>query len=122
MRPSILGRHGPLGNGRPPRSGRAPRSSATAASAAIGAYAEYLEKDLAPRSKGSFRLGRERFEEKLRLDEGLTIDSDRLLTIALRELATTQQEFYGKRLTGFIIDQTAIFNLPARLFQQVRRF
>src|SRR5918993_1573506 len=67
--------------------------ASTEASAAIGAYAEYLEKDLAPRSKGSFRLGRERCEEKLRLDEGLTIDADRLLTIALRELATTQQEF-----------------------------
>ncbi|MDQ3486256.1 MAG: DUF885 domain-containing protein [Acidobacteriota bacterium] len=63
------------------------------ASAAIGAYAEYLDKDLAPRSKGSFRLGRDRFEEKLRLDEGLTLDSDRLLTIALRELAATQDEF-----------------------------
>lgn len=64
-----------------------------AASAAIGAYIEYLEKDLAPRSKGSFRLGRERFEEKLRLDEGLTLDADRLLAIAMRELAATQEEF-----------------------------
>ena len=66
---------------------------ATAASAAIGAYAEYLEKDLAPRSKGAFRLGRERFQEKLKLDEGLTIDVDRLLSIALRQLNETQEEF-----------------------------
>src|SRR5215204_856517 len=63
------------------------------ASAAIGAYAEYLEKDLAPRSKGNFRLGRERFEEKLRLDEGITLDADRLLAIANRELASLQEEF-----------------------------
>jgi uncharacterized protein (DUF885 family) len=63
------------------------------ASSAIGAYAEHLEKDLAPRSKGSFRLGRERFEEKLRLDEGLTLDADRLLAIAMRELAAQQEEF-----------------------------
>jgi uncharacterized protein (DUF885 family) len=64
-----------------------------AASAAIGSYIEYLEKDLAPRSKGSFRLGRERFEEKLRLDEGITLDADRLLAIAQRELHATQEEF-----------------------------
>src|SRR5215210_6908479 len=63
------------------------------ASAAIGAFIEYLEKDLAPRSKGSFRLGREKFEEKLRLDEGLTLDADRLLSIANRELAKVQEEF-----------------------------
>lgn len=72
------------------------------ASAAIGAYADYLEKELAPRSKGSFRLGRERFEEKLRLDEGLTLDADRLLAIAMRELAATQEEFrrVASRLNG----------------------
>ncbi|HVL68814.1 MAG TPA: DUF885 domain-containing protein [Vicinamibacterales bacterium] len=64
-----------------------------AASHALGAYIDYLEKELAPRSKGSFRLGRERFEEKLRLDEGITVDADRLLSIALRELHATQEEF-----------------------------
>jgi uncharacterized protein (DUF885 family) len=69
-----------------------------AASAAIGSYIEYLEKDLAPRSKGSFRLGRERFEEKLRLDEGITLDADRLLAIAMRELHATQEEF--RRVAG----------------------
>jgi uncharacterized protein (DUF885 family) len=63
------------------------------ASRSLGAYIEYLEKDLAPRSKGSFRLGRERFEEKLRLDEGITLDADRLLAIAMRELHATQEEF-----------------------------
>jgi uncharacterized protein (DUF885 family) len=72
------------------------------ASAALGAYIEYLEKDLAPRSKGSFRLGRERFEEKLRIDEGLTIDVDRLLSIAMRELNATQEEFrrVASRMNG----------------------
>ena len=63
------------------------------ASAALGVYIEYLEKDLAPRSRGSFRLGRERFAEKLRVDEGLTVDVDTLLSIAMRELNATQEEF-----------------------------
>src|SRR5512132_2394124 len=55
------------------------------ASSALGQYIEYLEKDLAPRSKGSFRLGREKFEQKFRFDEGLSLSPDRLLSIALRE-------------------------------------
>jgi uncharacterized protein (DUF885 family) len=72
------------------------------ASAAIGAYGEYLETELAPRSKSSFRLGRERFQEKLKLDEGLTLDADRLLAIAMRELRATQEEFrrVALRLNG----------------------
>ena len=67
--------------------------AATEASTALGAYTEYLEKDLAPRSRGSFRLGRATFQEKLRVDEGLTVDVDQLLAIALRELSATQEEF-----------------------------
>jgi len=67
--------------------------AATEASNAIGAHVEYLETDLALRSKGSFRLGREKFEQKFVLDEGITIGADRLLDIATRELAATQEEF-----------------------------
>jgi uncharacterized protein (DUF885 family) len=60
---------------------------------AAGSYVEYLENDLRPRAKGTFRLGASRFEQKLRLDEGLQVPIDRLLAIALRELAATQEEF-----------------------------
>jgi hypothetical protein len=63
------------------------------ASAAMRSYAEYLEQDLGPRSRGSFRLGKDVFEEKLRLDEGIPIDSRKLLDIAMRELRATQEEF-----------------------------
>ena len=72
--------------------------TATEASAAIGKYIEYLEQDLLPRSKGSFRLGREKFEEKLRLDEGITLGADALLAIAMRELHLVQDEF--RRVAG----------------------
>ena len=76
--------------------------AATEASTAIGGYIDYLEKDLAPRSKGTFRLGRERFQQKLLLDEGLGLDADRLLAIALRELQKTQEEFrrVASRING----------------------
>ena len=68
------------------------------ASASLGGLIEYLERDLAPKSKGSFRLGRERFEEKLRVEEGLDLDADRLLAIATRELQAVQEEF--RRVAG----------------------
>jgi uncharacterized protein (DUF885 family) len=67
--------------------------ASTEAAVSINSYIEYLEKDLAPRSKGSFRLGRTRFEQKFRLDEGITLTADRLLAIATRELQQTQEEF-----------------------------
>ena len=76
--------------------------TSTEAAAAISAYLEYLESDLAPRAKASFRLGRERFEQKLKLEEGITLSADRLLTIALRELHEVQEEFrsVAGRLNG----------------------
>jgi uncharacterized protein (DUF885 family) len=65
----------------------------TEASQSIGAYIQYLDTEVAPRARSSFRLGREKFEQKLRLDEGITVSLDRLLAIATRELHATQEEF-----------------------------
>jgi uncharacterized protein (DUF885 family) len=67
--------------------------TSTEAAAAISPYLDYLENDLAPRAKASFRLGRERFEQKLKTEEGITLSAERLLTIALRELHDVQEEF-----------------------------
>jgi uncharacterized protein (DUF885 family) len=76
--------------------------ASTEAVNALAGLIEYLEKDLAPRSKGSFRLGRAKFEQKFQLDEGITVGSDRLLSIAMRELQATQDEFrrVASRLNG----------------------
>jgi uncharacterized protein (DUF885 family) len=65
---------------------------------AVGAYVESLEKEIAPRARASFRLGREKFEQKVKLDEGLSVPVDRLLAIATRELKVTQEAF--KRVAG----------------------
>jgi uncharacterized protein (DUF885 family) len=72
------------------------------ATTALEGYIEYLEKEVAPKSRGTFRLGRDKFEQKMRVDEGLTLGADRLLTLALRELAITQEEFrkVASRLNG----------------------
>jgi uncharacterized protein (DUF885 family) len=69
----------------------------TEASHAVGGYIQYLE-EMAPKARASFRLGRDRFEQKLRLDEGISIPVDRLLDIAMRELNDTQETF--KSLAG----------------------
>lgn len=76
--------------------------TSTEAAAAITSYVAYLENDLAPRARASFRLGRERFEQKLKLEEGITLSADRLLAIAERELHDAQEEFraVAGRLNG----------------------
>ncbi len=63
------------------------------ATQAIGSYVEYMEKEQAPKARSSFRLGKERFEQKLKLEEGISLSAERLLAIAERELAETQEEF-----------------------------
>jgi uncharacterized protein (DUF885 family) len=69
----------------------------TEASHAVGAYIEELEAQ-GQKARASFRLGRDKFEQKLRLEEGISIPVDRLLSIALRELNATQEAF--KTLAG----------------------
>jgi uncharacterized protein (DUF885 family) len=67
--------------------------ASTEAGHAIAAYADYLETDVGPKARGTFRLGRERFEAKLRLEEGIDLSAAKLLEIGLRELAAVQEEF-----------------------------
>ena len=76
--------------------------TSTEAATAIKSYLDYLENDLAARAKASFRLGRERFERKLKLEDGVDLSADRLLAIALRELSAVQEEFrkVAGRLNG----------------------
>jgi len=63
------------------------------ASRAVGSYIDFLETEAAPKARASFRLGRDKFEQKLRLEEGLSMPLDRLLAIAERELHATQDAF-----------------------------
>src|SRR5947208_15714705 len=63
------------------------------ASHAVAEYVEYLETDLAPKARSSFRLCRDKFAQKRRLGEGINLPIDRLLAIAERELRATQDAF-----------------------------
>ena len=67
--------------------------ASTAAGEALGGYIDDLEREVGPRARGSFRLGRERFEQKLRLEEGIGLGAEALLRIATRELEATQEAF-----------------------------
>jgi len=67
--------------------------AATAATEAIRRYTGHLRDTLAPRSRASFRLGRERFEARLRHHDGISLSAERLLVIAERELGRTQERF-----------------------------
>ncbi|HEY3382914.1 MAG TPA: DUF885 domain-containing protein [Vicinamibacterales bacterium] len=60
---------------------------------AIKGYQRYLEEEVAPKARASFRLGREKFERKLKLEEGISVGVDKLLAIAGRELWAVQEEF-----------------------------
>lgn len=68
-------------------------AAAKAAAAALEDFQAFLEKDLLPRSTGDFRLGRARFEKKLRftLDDA-TVDIDGVVRSARALLAQTHAE------------------------------
>ncbi|WP_437965242.1 DUF885 domain-containing protein [Sorangium sp. So ce260] len=68
-------------------------AAAKAAAAALEGFQAFLEKDLLPRSNGDFRLGRARFERKLRfaLDDA-SVDIDGVVTDARALLAATHAE------------------------------
>jgi uncharacterized protein (DUF885 family) len=74
----------------------------TEAAHAVAAYIDHLEKEVAPRARGSFRLGQSVFEQKLKLDEGVGLPVERLLAIAMRELRSTQEAFkaLASRMNG----------------------
>jgi uncharacterized protein (DUF885 family) len=60
--------------------------------AALKDYQDYLEKDLLPRSKGDFRLGRELFEKKLSYTLHSTLDPDEILQRAQSEYKRVRKD------------------------------
>lgn len=67
--------------------------ASTEATRAISGYIEYLDTEVAPKTKASFRLGEQLFAQKLQTDEGFTTAVPTLLEIGLRELSAKQEEF-----------------------------
>ena len=67
-------------------------AAAKAAAASLEDLQRFLEKDLLPRSDGSFRLGRARFEKKLRLELDDAVDIDAVAVGARALLSKTQDD------------------------------
>lgn len=67
--------------------------ASTVAVDALRGYEQHLRDTVAPRSRASFRLGADRLAQSLRLEDGIDLPLERLLAIALRELAAAQEEF-----------------------------
>lgn len=88
--------------------------AATAAAEAVNRYTGHLRGAVAPRSRATFRLGRERFDGRLRHREGIGLGAERLLSIAERELARQRSRFCE---TAARIDAKAE---PADVWRQVR--
>jgi uncharacterized protein (DUF885 family) len=68
--------------------------AASAAAASLRELADFLEKDLLPRSKGDFRLGRALFEKKLRFELDDAVDVDAIAKGARELLTKTQGEMF----------------------------
>jgi uncharacterized protein (DUF885 family) len=59
----------------------------------LNSYAEFLKRDVLPRSKGDFRIGTANYAHKLQYEEMVEIPLDRLLAIGKADLARNQKEF-----------------------------
>ena len=60
---------------------------------ALDRYKTFLQKDLRPRSNGTFAMGAETLSAKFRADEGVTLSLDELLSIAKRDLERNKVAF-----------------------------
>ena len=67
--------------------------ASTVAVEALESYLGHLRDTVAPRTRASFRLGPDKFAEKLRLEEGIEVPVERLLQIAEQEFEATREEF-----------------------------
>jgi len=70
--------------------------------AALEDYQDFLEKDLLPRAKGEWRIGKERFYRKLELELDAGIGADQVLAEAEKEFARVEGELYviAKQMWG----------------------
>jgi uncharacterized protein (DUF885 family) len=65
----------------------------TEAIESLTSYIGWLETEIGPKARASFRMGPEHLAAKLRLEEGIEVPLGRLLEIGLRELGAVQEEF-----------------------------
>jgi uncharacterized protein (DUF885 family) len=62
--------------------------------ACLKEYQQFLEKDLLPRAKGDWRIGREKFARKLELELDANLSADEVLREAERDALRVEREMY----------------------------
>src|SRR5581483_811226 len=70
------------------------RPAAVRAVAALKDYQQFLEKELLPRAKGEWRIGKERFARKLELELDAGLTAEQVLAEAQREFERVEREMY----------------------------
>ena len=83
--------------------------ASTVAADALREHIGHLKESVAPRSRASFRLGRDRFAQMLKLPDGIDVPPEQLLEIAERDLKATQAEF-AKVASGLGGDARAVWS------------
>src|SRR5262249_30672971 len=68
-------------------------AAANDAARAFDDLVAWLQRDLQPRARGEFALGRERFLERLRLVEGIGVAPELLVTLGERELREARRRY-----------------------------
>lgn len=69
------------------------RAASADAGHALEDFAAWLQKDLLPRARGNFALGRERLMELLRRQEGVDVTPELLVSLGERELAAARRRY-----------------------------
>jgi uncharacterized protein (DUF885 family) len=70
------------------------RDAAKPVSASLKEYQKFLEQDLLPRAKGDWRLGKDKFAQKLELELNAGLGADEVLREALAEMDRVEHEMY----------------------------
>ena len=82
---------------------------------ATNAFADYLEKSVLPKAKGSFAIGAANYRKMLLYNEQLTVNPDSLLQLGMANLAREQAEFAS---AARIIDST---KTPIDVFAAIQK-
>jgi uncharacterized protein (DUF885 family) len=77
-----------------PQEEEALRAAAAAVAKALQQHQDFLEHDLLPRARGQWRLGPERFAQKLDLELDADLTAEQVLSAAEEEFARLEQELY----------------------------
>jgi uncharacterized protein (DUF885 family) len=78
------------------------REATKAVVPALKEYQDFLEKELLPKAKGDWRLGKEKFYQKMELELNAGLTADQVLAEAEREFDRVEREMYviAKQLWG----------------------